>query len=248
MTMDLPGPPIDLAFSPSGHRVYGLVGDAIVVLDRFSGDRLSTIDLDRQGREMRLDPSGRWMLVRQTGADSVWVVDLATAAKVGSLATEWRSDLPLIAGEGTVLLLHRDDVAVVSLATAPPRALKEIKGGGHDLWLAIPWVPVQRAPDAIAAAESAVVRQDSALVADSSESGERATLWLQVSSSQNPDWAKDLAEQLRQAGHSAEVWKPEPPDESYRVVVGPYTTRDAADEAGRRLGRPYFVVVKPPER
>ena len=63
-TVDLPGPAIALAFSPSGHRVYALVGDAIVVVDRFSGDRLATVDLDRQGREMRLDPSGRWMLVR----------------------------------------------------------------------------------------------------------------------------------------------------------------------------------------
>jgi len=147
-TMAVPGPPIDLAFSPSGHRIYGLVGHTIVALDRFSGDRLATIDLHRPGREMRLDPSGRWMLVRQTGADSVWVVDLATAAAVSSLATEWRLDLPLIAGEGTVLLLRGDDVAVVSLATAPPRALKEIQGGGQDVWLAIPWVPVQRAPDA----------------------------------------------------------------------------------------------------
>lgn len=248
-TVDLPGPPIALAFSPSGHRVYGLVGDAIAVVDRFSGDRLTTIDLARQGREMRLDPSGRWMLVRQSGADSVWVVDLATAAHVASLATEWRSDLPLIAGEGTVLALNGDDVAVFSLATAPPHPVKQVPGGGRDLWLAIPWVPVQRAPEAIAAAESALIRQDSALVADSAvaEERERAVMWLQVSSSQNPDWANDLAEQLRLAGHSATVWKPEPPDESYRVVVGPYSSRDAADEAGSRLGRPYFVVVRPPD-
>ena len=34
--------------------------------------------------------------------------------------------------------------------------------------------------------------------------------------------------------------------ESYRVVVGPYATRDAADEAGKKLGRPYFVVVGGP--
>ena len=145
-----------------------------------------------------------------------------------------------------MLLLSGDDLEVLSLSTAPPHLLRRVEGGGQDLWLAIPWVPVQRAPEAIAAAESALVRQDSALVADSSGTEERATIWLQVSSSQNPDWAKYLAEQLRVAGHAATVWKPEPPDESYRVVVGPYTTRDAADEAGRRLGRPYFVVVRPP--
>jgi hypothetical protein len=28
------------------------------------------------------------------------------------------------------------------------------------------------------------------------------------------------------------------------VVVGPYPTRAVAEEAGRRLGRPYFVVQR----
>ena len=249
-TVDMPGPPIALTFSPSGHRMYGLVGDAIVVVDRFSGDKLATIDLDRQGREMRLDPSGRWMLVRQSGADSVWVLDLATATRVASLATNWRLDLPLIAGEGTVLALNGDDVTVISLSTAPPHEVRTLEGGGRDLWLAIPWVPVQRATEAIAAAEQALVKQDSALApADTTgvASPDRATVWLQISSSQNPDWAKDLAQQLRTAGQPAEVWDPIPPEESYRVVVGPYPTREAADEAGKKLGRPYFVVIRDPK-
>jgi hypothetical protein len=248
--VDLPGPPIALTFSPSGHRVYGLVGDAIVVVDRFSGDRLSTIELDRQGREIRLDPSGRWMMVRQAGADSVWVLDLATGTGVASIATAWRLDLPLIAGEGTLLALDGDDVAVFALATAPPHQVRTLEGGGRDLWLAIPWVPVQRAGEAAAAAEQALVKQDSALVPADTTGGvspERATVWLQISSSQNPDWAKDLAQQLRTAGQPAEVWDPVPPEESYRVVVGPYPTREAADEAGKKLGRPYFVVIRPPE-
>ena len=50
-TVDLPGPAIALAFESLGHRLYGLVGDAVVVIDRFSGDRIATIDLDRQGRD-----------------------------------------------------------------------------------------------------------------------------------------------------------------------------------------------------
>ena len=94
-----------------------------------------------------------------------------------------------------------------------------------------------------------VVTQDSALAPSDSapaDSGTRATIWLQVSSSQNPDWAKDLANQLRTAGQPAEVWDPVAPEESYRVVVGPYQTREAADEAGKKLGRPYFLVVRPP--
>src|SRR6185436_14459371 len=146
-------------------------------------------------------------------------LDLATASSVGSLATAWRSDLPLIAGEGSVLALRGDNVELVSLTSAPPREVLTLHGGGKDLWLAIPWVPNLRAPEAIAAAEKALVTQDSALAPSDSapvDSTNRATIWLQVSSSQNPDWAKDLANQLRTAGQPAEVWDPVPPEESYR--------------------------------
>ena len=67
-----------------------------------------------------------------------------------------------------------------------------------------------------------------------------------MSQTERADWAKDLANQLRTAGQPAEVWDPVAPEESYRVVVGPYQTREAADEAGKKLGRPYFLVVRPP--
>jgi cell division septation protein DedD len=91
-----------------------------------------------------------------------------------------------------------------------------------------------------------VVLQDRALVTDSIPATLEANVWLQVSSSQNPDWAEDLAEQLRIDGHPAGVWRPDVPEESYRVVVGPYLTREAAEEAGRRLGRPFFIVQRGP--
>jgi hypothetical protein len=35
-------------------------------------------------------------------------------------------------------------------------------------------------------------------------------------------------------------------DEGYRVVLGPYPSREAAESAGRELGRPVFVLVDPP--
>ena len=33
------------------------------------------------------------------------------------------------------------------------------------------------------------------------------------------------------------------PEDGFRVVVGPYSTREEADAAGRRLGRPYFILT-----
>ncbi len=246
--IDLPGPPTALAFSPSGHRVYALVGREIVVVDRFTGGGAGSISLPGPGRELRVDPSGRWMLVRPPNADSAWVLDLATGRVAGGVATIWRDDLPLLAGARSLLVGNGEDVRAFNLEAAPPALVTHIPGGARDLWLAIPWVPPRRAPVAIAAAESASAVQDSALIGDLPDSAARAVeeLWLQVSSSQNPEWAQDLAEQLRDGGHRAAVWDPTPPDESYRVVVGPFATRDTADAAGRRLGRPYFVVRRPP--
>ena len=69
------------------------------------------------------------------------------------------------------------------------------------------------------------------------------TIYLQVSSSQNSEWAQALAKQLKDGGFPAKVLDPKTSDESYRVVVGPYGTRDEADAVGKRLGRPYFIMT-----
>lgn len=246
--IELPAPPTQLAFSPSGHRLYALIGSRIVASDRFTGNRLHTIDLPGEGREFRIDASGRWAMVRAPEGDFAWVLDLSTNRRVATVATAWRPDLPLVGGSATLVVLDGEDVEALDLASAPVVRTTLIPGGGVDLWLAVPWVPPERAPVALAAAESALARQDAALLADSAGTDPAEAIWLQVSSSQNPDWANDLARQLRDAGHAATVWRPQPPDESYRVVVGPFAGREAGEEAGRRLGRPYFVVRQPPRQ
>jgi len=67
-------------------------------------------------------------------------------------------------------------------------------------------------------------------------------VYLQVSSSQNPTWASELAEKLRGAGLPASVLPPARSDEAHRVVLGPYATREQAEETGRRIGMPSFIV------
>jgi hypothetical protein len=37
------------------------------------------------------------------------------------------------------------------------------------------------------------------------------------------------------------VLEPTGPDEGYRVVLGPYASREEAESAGRKLGRPFFI-------
>jgi cell division septation protein DedD len=68
-----------------------------------------------------------------------------------------------------------------------------------------------------------------------------AIVYLQVSRSQNPAWAQALASEIRGEGFPALVLTPKPGEEAYRVVVGPYSSREAAESAGRLLGRPSFI-------
>lgn len=242
-----PAPPAALLFSPSGHRLFALVGDRVTVADRFSGDRQGVITLPSPASALRGDGSGRWLFGPSASADSVQVMDLATMTYIATLPGGWREDLPLVAGASTLLLTEGGDLVGYDIALSPPRPVGRIAGGAVDRWITVPWVPARRERMAMAAAESARALQDNALVAADSVADE-ASLWLQVSSSQNPEWAHELAEQLADAGFEAMVWEPEEGEESYRVMVGPFPTREAADEAGSRLGRPYFVVARQSDR
>lgn len=238
-----------LRYSASGHRIY-LVGRRPVVdiLDRFTRKQLAPIALPGPARDLRTDFSGRWLLVRPVSVDSVWVVDAASGRHVTTVATEWDVDLPLLTGGSTLLVRGKDgSVASLDLGVAPPRETGRIADAGADLWMAIRWLPRALRGSAIAAAETALVAQDSGLVLPQSEAVDGpadARVFLQISSSRNPEWARALARQVTSLGFPATVAVPESRDDGYRVVVGPYSSREAAEEAGRRLGRPYFVLTR----
>ncbi len=236
-----------VVFSPSGHRLY-VAGDdpAILVYDRYSLSQIGRIPLPAPPRDLRMDASGRWMLSRPPAADSVWVLDLATNKLAASVPGAWGPNLPLMAGAATLIVRRGDDVVAYDLRQAPPRLIASMPGTGNDLWVAAAWVPRERLSAATAAAESATVAQDSALVTDSTRSpGDSVGIYLQVSTSQNREWAGELAQQLKTAGFPAKVLEPKGSDDGYRVVVGPYLTREIAEENGRKLGRAYFILREP---
>jgi septal ring-binding cell division protein DamX len=107
-----------------------------------------------------------------------------------------------------------------------------VSGGASDLWLPIAWTP-ERGTQLPVQTDTAV-----AVARDSTPS---SRVYLQVSSSQNPDWAGDLAQKLKEAGLPATVLNPHRDGDPYRVVLGPYESREAAEAAGRKLGRPFFI-------
>lgn len=239
-----------VAFSPSGHRIYVTQeNDELRVFDRFSLAELPPIKLPGPPREFRVDASGRWLLAQPATGDSVWIADLATGSVAATVSGDWAPDLPLVAGAATLVVRQGGDLGAFDLRQTPPPRLATLKGGGDDLWLAAAWVPPERQPAAVAAAESATVVQDSALQADSTLSaGDSLVIYLQVSRTQNPEWADLLTGQLKADGYPASVLAPKEEEDGYRVVVGPYPSRESAESTGRRLGRAYFLLRLPAKR
>ena len=240
----------EAVFSPSGHRLYVAEdADEVIVYDRFSLSEMARIELPDAPRAIRLDASGRWLLARHTTMDSVWIADLATHRLTASAPGEWSTDLPLVAGAATLVVRLDQDVVTYDLRQVEPTRKSRLAGAGADLWLATAWVPRDRMSAAVAAAESATVVQDSALVADTTTlSADSTDIFLQVSHSQNAERAAQLAEQLKADTFPASVLQPLVPEEGYRVVIGPYPSREQAEEAGKRLGRSYFIIRRPPRR
>lgn len=222
--------PRALLFSPSGHRVY--VGSrsrlGLSVIDRYALKEMDGVALPTPAAALRLDPFGQWLLARPTAGDTVWVVDLPIKQLVGGLPTTWLGDLPMVAPDGSLLLRRGDDVVAVR-----PDSLMEtgrVSEGAADLWTTTNWTP--RGAAAAAAAGDAAA-------ADSI--GNEGPLYVQVSVSRNQTWSQQMAEELTRAGLSAKVLAPVSADEGYRVVLGPYPTRDQAEVIGRKLGRPYWI-------
>ena len=149
---------------------------------------------------------------------------------------ELDAGVPLDPRESVFLPDGHQDVVALDLSRDGFPLRGRIEGGASDGWLPLAWHPAQE--------ENIPVDADSAALAAAADSAARATaVYLQVSSSQNPAWADELSQKLRAAGLPASVLQPARSDEAYRVVLGPYATREQAEETGRGIGMPSFVVT-----
>jgi hypothetical protein len=236
-TIEVSGHARAVAFSPSGHRLYIARGKPdIRVIDRFSGASLGSINLPGAARELRSDFLGSWLLVRPERGDSVWVVDAGTGAVRGTVATRWSADLPAVAGPRTLLVRAGGDVRALDLGSKTLTASGAVAGGAQDLWLPLSWLPVEE--------QQQLAAEGTDTTGAVSDSGAAVPgIFLQVSSSRNPSWANELAEKLKSAGLPASVLPPKSGEDAYRVVLGPYASRDQAEATSKSLGMPSFVIT-----
>ncbi len=224
--------PRALAFSPSGHRIYVARRNVpgLAVVDRYERKELDGVALPGTVAALRLDPLGRWLLARPAIGDSAWIVDLPIKRHTGIIPTQWQPDLPAISPDG--MLIYRRGKDVVSARPDSLSDVGKVTNAAADLWVLTSWLP-----------RGVVASPVSAASADSGGGGTGAEgpLYVQVSTSQNPEWSGHLADDLTRAGLAARVLPPQHPDDGYRVVLGPYATREQAEVIGRRLGRPFWI-------
>jgi hypothetical protein len=247
-----------LAATPSGDRVFVVTkGDsAIHIVDRYREEETGEIAIGRHVAELRMDPLGRYLLAHPEGSDSAVVIAVGTNRVVGALATEWRADLPFVAPDGGIAVAQGADVFVVDGETLKPVA--RVRGGAADFWYPFRWTgfrpraaaldqPVEFAgpsDSARAARDSAAAHPDSTAPAPAvPDTAPRRGGWtVSFAALLVPDKARDLAAQIHVGGEAARVITAMRDGSTiYRVVLGPYATRDEAERVGRESKNTYWV-------
>lgn len=274
----LESPVRDAVATPSGDRLFMALdaGSQLAVYERFRRQLGAPVKLPGRARALRMDPLGRFLLVRPFDSDSAWIVAVGTRKHVGTVRTAWRIDLPFVGPDGAVATAQGADVVRVDGSTLRP--VGRVPGGANDFWYSFQWSGLRpRAAGIDTPVEFDVGVSDSA--ADSSLAAAAAA----VDSAPAPDAPPAAAP--RPAAPPAPATRPAAPSEwfvsfasvlaegsaqaiaqsitvggqrarvvttvrdgtpMHRVILGPYADRAAADRAGQASGRPYWVYSATP--
>jgi len=218
-----------MTFSSSGHRLYVTTAALeLLVVERFQFQILTRHVLPVRVEAMRTGPLGRYILLRPAERDSVWIADALRLFSPHGVAGAWDDELPSIAPDATVLVRHEGNVIAIDPATGLESG--RVADAGDDRWLALAWDP--RRPALLLAQET------NATTVEPTDQ----TTYVQLSSTSNESWAQARVDELLEANLPALVLQPTERYDRYRVVLGPYSTREEADNIGRRLGQPYFPI------
>jgi hypothetical protein len=249
-----------VASTPSGDRLYVLTDSSqtVSVIDRYQDRITARIEMPGRPRDLRVDPFGRYVLVRAAAGDSVWVVGIGANQIIGTVRSAWRGDLPFVAADGAIAVVDGTDVAFVNAGA--PRELRRVARGASDFWYPFMWTglrpraasldqppPPKDTDTTVHAAPPPVA--DTAPVARPAPSPDSARVGFTVSFAAllNEAKARDLASKINVAGQAARVVTSINEGTAvYRVVLGPYPTRDEADRAGRAAGQTYYVYAGTP--
>ena len=248
---------------------------AIRVIDRFEERVSGKIKLASVPTALRMDPLGRILLARGP-ADSVYVVSLADDAVRGTVRSEWRADLPLVLADGAIAMTRGDDVVLTSAATLsdgrtiargardfwhafrwngfrprstlldqPVRFRTSAPRDSADLSDTVSDEP----PDSLRGV-TAPTRVPPGPPADLPIRGDSATssvYTVSFAAVQNEKTARDLVSRIRVGGQAPRITTSDRNGTTlFRVVMGPFATREAADRVGRASGQSYWIFEGTP--
>ena len=264
-----------IAPTPSGDRLYiaTLNDTSISVVDRYTERVQTKIDLSRSPQDFRMDPLGRYLLVRFPQTDSAWVIAIGTNHVIGAVATRWEEDLPAVTADGSLALLGAKDVTFVD--SEKLTAKRTVADGAKDLWYFFAWdgfrprargldQPVTFPSDSLPTDSNAVSSTPAteppaprlsaadsarAVVPGTSQPVKTPSAGFTVSFAAllNEEKARDLASAIMVNGTPAHVVSTSTAGSSiFRVVMGPYPTRDEADKIGKASRREYWIYEGSP--
>jgi cell division septation protein DedD len=266
---------VALSPTPSGDRLYvAMVADSgLTVIDRYTESGKTNIVLPAPPTDLRMDALGRYLLARIPGQDSAWVIAIGTNRVVGAVATRWDTDLPAIAPDGSLALLGQADVSIVDPAKLTVKST--IKGGARDFWYFFAWdgfrprpqgldqpvtFPGDSAHDSLTASStqpggpppSSPGGPDSAhalqtVVAPPATQAQATGFTVSFAALLSEDKAREVARSISVNGVPAHVVSTTTAGSPiFRVVMGPYATRDEAAKVGRASRRDFWIFEGAP--
>jgi len=265
--IELPSRVKALAPTPSGDRIYvATAGDSsLSVVDRYSGRVQSGVTFAAAPEDLRMDPLGRYLIARFPKADSAWIVAIGTNRLVGSFATRWTVDLPTITPDGELATLGDKDVVMMDPEKLTVKST--VAGGAKDFWYFFAWdgfrprargidqpVTFPGDNDSLsasstppAASSTIPVPPDTAVTAPPPAAQPSAGFTVSFAALLAEDKAQQLANTIIVGGTTAHVVTSTTAGSPiFRVVLGPYATRDEAIKVGRASRREYWVYEGSP--
>ena len=260
-----------LAPTPSGDRLYvAMAGDSgLSIVDRYTESAKTSIELPQPPSELRMDALGRYLLARIPKADSAWVIAIGDNRLVGAVATRWETDLPAVTPDGVLALLVGKDVSLVD-----PEKLKvksTVADGAKDFWYFFAWdgfrprpqgldqpvtfpsdssqrdsLSASSTPSVAGAPPPAPAGRDTtraAVTAVTPSTGFTVSFAALLSE----DKAQQIASTIKVNGNAAHVVSTTTAGSPiFRVVMGPFPTRDEAEKIGRAAKREYWIYEGSP--
>ena len=256
-----------LAPTPSGDRIFvaTMSDSSLSTVDRYSGSVETGLSLPAAPLDLRMDALGRYLLAQFPKGDSAWVIEIGSNRLLGAVATKWEADLPTITPEGQLATLNGKDVMLVDPQKLAVKST--IAGGGKDFWYFFAWdgfkpraqgldQPVTFPSDSIGDSTASSTTPttvptnptpDTSAALPPAPAAATTGFTVSFAALLSQDKADQLAATITVNGTPAHVVSTSTAGSPiYRVVLGPFATRDEAQRVGRASKRDFWIYEGSP--